>query len=60
MSSDLDRQIASLSQCKRISEDEVKNLCVKAREILIEEGNVQRVDSPVTVSSDFFSAQLLY
>mgnify|MGYP001554710334 CR=1 FL=1 len=29
----------------------MKALCAKAREILIEESNVQRVDSPVTVSS---------
>ena len=27
----------------------MKQLCLKAREILIEEGNVQVVDSPVTV-----------
>lgn len=31
-------------------EAEVKALCAKAREILVEESNVQRVDSPVTVS----------
>jgi len=30
----------------------VKSLCAKAREILVEESNVQRVDSPVTVSGD--------
>jgi hypothetical protein len=29
----------------------VKTLCAKAREILLEEGNVQRVDSPVVVST---------
>lgn len=28
----------------------MKELCLKAREILIEEGNVQYVDAPVTVS----------
>lgn len=28
----------------------MKNLCAKAREILIEESNVQRIDPPVTVS----------
>ena len=33
-----------------IKESEVKALCSKAREILVEESNVQRVDSPVTVS----------
>lgn len=47
--SDLDRQIAVLRECKLISEAEVKALCAKAREILIEESNVQFVDAPVTV-----------
>lgn len=49
MSSDLDRQIEQLRKCQLIKESEVKSLCAKAREILIEESNVQRVDSPVTV-----------
>lgn len=44
------RQIEQLSRCEPISEEQVKRLCLKAREILIEEGNVQAVDSPVTVS----------
>jgi len=47
--SDLDRQIEQLKRCELIKEPEVKALCAKAREILVEEGNVQRVDSPVTV-----------
>ena len=49
--SDLDRQIEQLRRCEIIKESEVKALCSKAREILVEESNVQRVDSPVTVSS---------
>lgn len=49
--SDLDRQIEQLKQCEIIKEKEVKALCAKAREILVEEGNVQRVDSPVTVNN---------
>lgn len=48
--SDLDRQIEQLKKCEIIREAEVKALCAKAREILVEESNVQRVDSPVTVS----------
>lgn len=48
--SDLDRQIEQLKRCEIIKENEVKVLCAKAREILVEEGNVQRVDSPVTVN----------
>lgn len=52
--SDLDRQIEQLKRCEIIQEHEVKALCAKAREILIEESNVQRVDSPVTVSRELF------
>ena len=48
--SDLDRQIEQLRRCEIIKESEVKALCAKAREILIEESNVQIVDAPVTVS----------
>ena len=44
------RQIAQLKRCEPISEQQGKDLCLKAREILIEEGNVQYVDSPETVS----------
>lgn len=51
--SDLDRQIEQLKRCEIIKESEVKALCAKAREILVEESNVQRVDSPVTVSFHF-------
>ena len=50
--SDLDRQIALLKNCETIKEVEVKQLCLKAREILIEESNVQRVDAPVTICGD--------
>lgn len=52
MNSDLDRQIEQLRRCETITESEVKALCSKAREILIEESNVQRVDAPVTVCGD--------
>jgi diadenosine tetraphosphatase ApaH/serine/threonine PP2A family protein phosphatase len=52
MSSDLDRQIEQLKRCEYIKEAEVKALCAKAREILVEESNVQRVDAPVTICGD--------
>jgi len=39
-------------RCEPVSEAAVKQLCLKAREILIEEGNVQHIDSPVTVCGD--------
>jgi len=48
--SDLDRQIEQLKRCEPLKESEVKELCLKAMEILVEESNVQRVDAPVTVS----------
>lgn len=59
-SSDLDRQIEQLKECEIIKEAEVKALCAKAREILIEESNVQRVDSPVTVKNIHFSTKPLF
>jgi hypothetical protein len=43
------RQIEQLMRCEIIKESQVKELCNQAREILIEEANVQRVDAPVTV-----------
>jgi len=52
MSSDIDRQIEQLRNCECIKESEVKALCAKAREILVEESNVQRVDAPVTICGD--------
>jgi len=50
--SDLDRQIAQLKRCETLKESEVKALCAKAREILVDESNVQRVDAPVTICGD--------
>jgi len=50
--SDLDEQIETLKNCKLITEKQVKELCNKAREILIEESNVQCVDAPVTICGD--------
>jgi hypothetical protein len=47
---DLDRQIEQLKRCEYLKESEVKALCDRAREILVDESNVQRVESPVTVS----------
>ena len=47
--SEIDRQIEQLRNCKYLPENEVKDLCNKARELLIEESNIQRVDAPVTV-----------
>ena len=48
----LDEQIERLKRCEYLREGEVKALCLRAREILVDESNVQRVDAPVTVSFD--------
>ncbi|RAH40382.1 serine/threonine-protein phosphatase [Aspergillus aculeatinus CBS 121060] len=50
--SDLDRAIAQLRACRLIPESQVRELCYKARELLIEEGNVVCVDAPVTICGD--------
>lgn len=46
---DLDAYIFKLKNCQPLLEHEVKLLCDKAVEILVEESNVQRIDSPVTI-----------
>ncbi|KAM3276288.1 hypothetical protein ACQJBY_044588 [Aegilops geniculata] len=48
----LDEQIEQLLQCKPLVEPELKALCEKAKEILMEESNVQPVRSPVTICGD--------
>lgn len=48
----LDGWIESLMQCKQLSEEDVRRLCEKAREVLQDESNVQPVKCPVTVCGD--------
>ena len=43
------RAIAQLRACRPIPEVQVREICYKAREPLIEEGNVVGVNAPVTV-----------
>lgn len=50
--SDLDQQIEQLKNCEYLKESEVKELCKKAREIFIEESNVQKGKSPITICGD--------
>eukprot|EP01138_Halocafeteria_seosinensis_P002079 gb/GECG01002128.1/.p1 GENE.gb/GECG01002128.1/~~gb/GECG01002128.1/.p1 ORF type:complete len:313 (+),score=13.62 gb/GECG01002128.1/:1-939(+) len=50
--SQLDTWVEHLQSCKPLPETEVKQLCDKAREILISEGNVQNVSAPVTICGD--------
>jgi len=54
------RQIDQLTRCEPISEEQVKRLCFKVREILIEEANVQVVDSPVTVGVFYICLSSLF
>ena len=49
---DLDRYIATLTECKPLQESEIRSLCEKAREIFYNESNVQPVRCPVTVVGD--------
>ena len=48
----LDKQIDTLLTCKPLPESEIKILCDKAKEILINESNVQQVRAPVTICGD--------
>ncbi|KAI5917775.1 Metallo-dependent phosphatase [Camillea tinctor] len=50
--SDLDKAIAQLRACRPIPEAQVREVCHKARELLIEEGNVVTVAAPVTICGD--------
>ena len=48
----LDKQIETLMECKPLSEAEVKQLCERAQEVLIQESNVSVVRAPVTICGD--------
>ncbi|KAI1191721.1 putative serine/threonine protein phosphatase [Nemania serpens] len=50
--SDLDQAIAQLRACRPIPEAQVREVCHKARELLIEEANVVTVAAPVTICGD--------
>ncbi|KAG7283422.1 hypothetical protein CRUP_031475 [Coryphaenoides rupestris] len=49
---ELDVWIEQLNECKQLSENQVRTLCEKAKEILTKESNVQDVRCPVTVCGD--------
>jgi len=49
---DLEAWLGKLSSGTPLSEPEVKHLCEKAREVLMDESNVQPVAAPVTVCGD--------
>lgn len=48
----LDKQIETLQRCEFLKEQEVKELCDKAKEMLSSESNVQSVETPVTICGD--------
>ena len=48
----VDKWLADLKQGKILSERDLKSLCEKVKEILIEESNVQPVSAPVIVCGD--------
>ena len=49
---DVDAWIEKLYKCEPLPENDVRTLCEKAREILLQESNVQPVKCPVTVCGD--------
>lgn len=48
----VDETIELLRRCQIVPEAVVTQLCSKARELLVEESNVQLVDTPVTICGD--------
>jgi len=49
---DLDRWLETARECKYLAEADLKKLCDKVKELLLEESNVQPVSSPVTICGD--------
>jgi len=49
---ELDRWLELVRDCKYLPEEDLKRLCIMVREILLEESNIQPVNSPVTVCGD--------
>ena len=47
-----DKWLESLKECKCLTEHDLKLLCDRVKEILMEESNVQPVSAPVTVCGD--------
>jgi serine/threonine-protein phosphatase 2A catalytic subunit len=52
MEATLDKWLSQLLKCEALAEEDVKKLCLKAREVLQREENVQPVSSPVTLVGD--------
>jgi hypothetical protein len=52
VSSDPDQWIEHVRKCKHLPERQMKLLCSRVRDLLLEESNVHLVRSPVTVCGD--------
>ncbi|KAI3406013.1 PPH3 [Candida oxycetoniae] len=48
----LDETIENIKQCKHIPESDVEEICTRIIDILIEEGNIQHIQTPVTICGD--------
>ncbi|KAJ5066684.1 serine/threonine-protein phosphatase pp2a-related [Anaeramoeba ignava] len=64
MSSQIDIQIEKLYKRELLSENEVKKLCIKAQEVLLDDGNLIYLDPPITICGDihgqFYDLQELF
>jgi len=49
---DADKWIEQLRNCQHLPEPDMKMLCDRVRNILLEESNIQPVSSPVTICGD--------
>ena len=49
---DVDNYLERLMKCELISDNEVKELTIKAKEVLIEENNIVMMSSPVNIVGD--------
>ena len=49
---DIDECIARVKEAKLLNEKEVRIVCVKVKELLNEESNVESVSTPITVAGD--------
>ena len=47
-----DKWLPHLMKCQHLPEADITALCNRVRSILIEEGNIQPVNSPVTICGD--------